>query len=442
MARRVVDLRPRSVPPRADDSPISAEAPRAASEEELTPARTETEGSAEESATPARTQDTEPPRPQARRRARRRRTPTVTVDSATAPGGGAGVEGAASLGGGESSPSGPPRRPLDPFSERLRTLEHEIDEALSHAGGRVDGGLLALARDAAEELLGFYADLGRAFMTGGAAEVFIRLRMIGTSDRVDDFGYDPAFAARIAPLLRFLYERWWRVELIGADRVPADGRVLLVANHSGGFFPYDGLMIAHGVREHRPGGGREVRPLVEDFVYHLPFVGASLARAGAVRASSENAERLLTGEQAIAVFPEGAKGIGKYYRERYRLQRFARGGFVALALRTAAPLVPVAVIGAEEIHPIIAKWQWLARMIGLPYVPLTPTFPWLGVLGLLPLPSKWRIVFGDPIDLTALHGGGAHDDDLLVNRLKEQIRERIQRMVVDGLRSRDSVFTG
>jgi 1-acyl-sn-glycerol-3-phosphate acyltransferase len=327
---------------------------------------------------------------------------------------------------------------LDPFGERLRTLEREIDEALRGAGGRVDGRLIALARAVAEEVLGFYADLGRAFMSGGAAEVFIRLRMMGTADRVDDFGYDPGFYARLAPALRFLYERWWRIELVGTEHVPVRGRVLLVANHSGGFFPYDGLMIAHGLREH----GREVRPLIEDFVYHLPFVGPWLARAGAVRASSENAERLLAREQALVVFPEGAKGVGKYYRERYHLQRFGRGGFVALALRTATPLVPVAVIGGEEIHPVIAKSQWLARLLGLPYFPLTPTFPWFGVLGLVPLPTRWRILFGAPIDLAREHGMEAHEDDLLVNRLKEHVRERIQRMLVEGLRDRDSVFAG
>ena len=330
----------------------------------------------------------------------------------------------------------------DPFGTRLRELEREIEEAIARAGGKEDGALVALARRAAEELLAFYADLGRAFVSGGAEEVFIRLRMIGTTDRVDDFGYDPAFHARVVPALRFLYERWWRVELSGVENVPLTGRLLLVGNHSGGFLPYDGLIIAHALREHHPRGEREVRPLIEDFVYHFPFVGPWLVRAGAVRASQENAERLLARERAIAVFPEGAKGLGKYYRERYRLQRFARGGFVTLAMRTAAPIVPVAVIGGEEIHPVIAKWQWLARLLNLPYFPVTPTFPWFGVLGIVPLPTKWRLIFGATIDVAGEHGPGAHEDDLLVNRVTEQVRERIQRMVIDGLRGRDSVFAG
>ncbi len=350
------------------------------------------------------------------------------------------------------APEARPRRPrrrraptprggrADVFGERLRALEREIDEVLAGIGGAAEQRVVTAARDAADSVLGFYADLARAFWDGGVGEAFIRIRMVGTADHVDEFGYDAAFAARVAPLLEFLYARWWRVELRGLEHVPATGRVMLVANHSGGFLPYDGLMLAHGLRTRRGAGGRLVRPLVEDFVYHLPWAGPALARMGAVRASAENAERLLAHDEAVAVFPEGAKGVGKYYRERYRLQRFARGGFVTLALRTGAPIVPVAIIGGEEIHPIIAKWQWLARLLNLPYVPVTPTFPWLGLAGLVPLPTKWRIVFGAPLDLAGEHGAEAAEDDLLVNRLKEQVRERVQRMVVEELRLRDSVF--
>lgn len=324
------------------------------------------------------------------------------------------------------------------FGKRLRELERELDQALAGMVNETDYG--AWARGAAEEVLGFYADLGRAFMEGGLGAAFVRLRMIGTSDRVDDFGYDPAFHARLAPLLHALYAQWWRVETSGLEHVPLTGRLLLVGNHSGGFFPYDGVMIAEALRAHHPGGGRQARPLVEDFVYQAPFLGPLLARAGVVRASSQNARRLLTREQAVIAFPEGAKGLGKYYRDRYRLQRFARGGFVSLALQTGAPLVPVAVVGAEEIHPILARWGWAARGLDLPYFPVTPTFPWLGLLGLVPLPTKWRIVFGAPIDLGAHYGPDAHRDELLVNRLKEEIRERIQRMLVAALSERDSVF--
>jgi len=351
---------------------------------------------------------------------------------------------------GASTPAIPKRRrarpseAVDPlheaFGARLRELERELEEALARAGAAGDYEIGTWLRGTAEEVLGFYADLGRAFMQGGLSAAFVRLRMIGTAEAVDEFGYDPSFHARLAPLTRALYEQWWRVETSGMEHVPLSGRLMLVGNHSGGLFPYDGVMIAEALRAHHPDGGRQARPLVEDFIYHMPFLGPVLARAGIVRASSQNARRLLRREQAIIAFPEGAKGLGKYYRDRYRLQRFARGGFVSLALQTGAPLVPVAVVGAEEIHPVLARWQWMARGLELPYFPVTPTFPWFGLLGLVPLPSKWRILFGAPIDLAGQYGPDAHRDELLVNRLKEEIRERIQRMVVAALAERDSVF--
>lgn len=346
---------------------------------------------------------------------------------------------------GDDAPKTPPRRRRrrtdadhEAFRQRLRELERELEDALAGIVEGTDYG--AWLRGVGEEVLGFYAELGRAFMEGGPGAAFVRLRMVGTAERVDDFGYDPAFHARVEPLARALYEQWWRVETTGLEHVPLSGRLLLVGNHSGGLFPYDGVMIAEALRTHHPGGGRQARPLVEDFIYHMPFLGPFLARIGIVRASSQNARRLLAREQAVIAFPEGAKGLGKYYRERYRLQRFARGGFVSLALQTGAPLVPVAVVGAEEIHPVVARWGWAARGLDLPYFPVTPTFPWLGVLGLVPLPTKWRIVFGPPIDLGAQYGPDAHRDELLVNRLKEEIRERIQRMLVAALSERQSVF--
>ncbi len=329
----------------------------------------------------------------------------------------------------------------DAFGVRLRELEREIDEVIAGLGAGGDYDIAARLRDVGEEVLGFYADVGRAFLRDGLAGAFVRLRMLGTADSVDEFGYDAAFHARLTPLVRLLYQQWWRVEAFGLEHVPLSGRLLLVGNHSGGLFPYDGVMIAEALRTHHPGGGRHARPLVEDFVYRTPFLGPLLARAGIVRASAQNARRLLRREQAVIAFPEGAKGLGKYYRDRYRLQRFGRGGFVSLALQTGAPLVPVAVVGAEEIHPVLARLDWVARGLDLPYFPITPTFPWLGALGLVPLPTKWRIVFGAPIDLAGQYGSDAHRDELLVNRLKEEIRERIQRMLVATLAERASVFT-
>jgi len=187
---------------------------------------------------------------------------------------------------------------------------------------------------------------------------------------------------------------------------------------------------------------RQVRPLVEDFIFHFPFLGTSLNRIGCVRACPENAERLLRHGQVVAVFPEGIKGIGKLYRHRYQLQRFGRGGFVKLALQTGAPIIPAAIIGSEEIHPMLGRFTWLAKYLGIPYVPLTPTFPWLGALGTVPLPVKWQIRFGEPIDLAGQHGAAAAGDRILVNRLTEQVRSTIQSMVDAALRARRSILFG
>jgi 1-acyl-sn-glycerol-3-phosphate acyltransferase len=163
-------------------------------------------------------------------------------------------------------------------------------------------------------------------------------------------------------------------------------------------------------------------------------------RIGGVRADPENAARLLLNDELVAVFPEGEKGMGKLWKDRYRLQRFGRGGFVKLALRTAAPIIPVAVVGAEEAAPMLGKVTWFAKNIGIPWIPVTPTFPWLGPAGLLPLPSKWYVAFGEPIDLGRSHTPAAAEDRLLVNRLADQIRTRIQTMIDELLGRRRSPF--
>lgn len=267
------------------------------------------------------------------------------------------------------------------------------------------------------------------------------LAMWGRSDVVDDFGRDPRATARWEWLFEFLYSKWFRVSAFGIDNIPQKGRALLVANHAG-TLPYDSAMVMHAVRRDHP-SRRDVRPLVEDTVFHLPFLGPVMNRIGGVRADPANAERLLERDELVAVFPEGEKGMGKLWKDRYRLQRFGRGGFVKLALRTGAPIIPVAVVGAEEAAPMLGKVTWFAKNIGIPWIPVTPTFPWIGPAGLLPLPSKWFIEFGKPIYLGrpsesgSLHSGLPHgkdaaEDRLLVNKLADQIRSQIQSMV-DGL---------
>ena len=266
-----------------------------------------------------------------------------------------------------------------------------------------------------------------------------RLAMRGRSEEVDDFGFDPIYDQKARAVLEFLYTRYFRVETTGIERVPGRGRCLLVANHSG-TIPLDGVMLKTAVKLEHP-AARDVRWLTEDFIYHMPYLGSIMNRLGAVRACQENAERLLGKEQLCAVFPEGVKGIGKLFGERYRLQRFGRGGFIKLCLRTNTPIIPVAVVGAEETNPLLFKVEYLSKALGLPYVPVTPTFPALGPLGLLPAPTKWQIHFGEPIDFAG-HGRDAADDELLVGKLAERVRATIQGMLDRAVGARKSVFFG
>jgi 1-acyl-sn-glycerol-3-phosphate acyltransferase len=265
-----------------------------------------------------------------------------------------------------------------------------------------------------------------------------RLGMRNRSEEVDDFGFDPVYEKKVQPLFDFLYDRYFRVEASGLENIPSEGRCLLVANHSG-TLPYDGVMIKVAVKREHP-AKRDTRWLAEDFIFHFPFLGSISNRIGAVRACQENAERLLRKEALVAVFPEGVKGIGKLFKDRYHLQRFGRGGFIKLCLRTGTPIVPVAVIGAEEANPMIGRIEYLSKAIGVPYIPVTPTFPLLGPFGLLPAPTKWKIAFGPRIELD--HGTEAADDEILVGKLAEEVRSTIQGMLDRGVGERRSIFFG
>jgi len=252
---------------------------------------------------------------------------------------------------------------------------------------------------------------------------------------VDEFGLDPAAVARVRPLMRLASDRYWRVSVRGIDELPETRPLLFAANRSG-VLPYDGLLVAHEVEQ---AAGFRPRFLVADWLATLPFAQPGLARLGGVRACPENALRLLARGESVLAFPEGAKGATKIFAERYRVQRFARGGVVRLAIAAGVPLVPVAIVGGEEVHPILWKSRRLGRAIGLPFVPLTPTFPWLGPAGALPLPSKWSIRFGDPIE-TGARGREDVAPDLRVARLNEELRERIQEMVDEDRRARPGMF--
>lgn len=259
------------------------------------------------------------------------------------------------------------------------------------------------------------------------------------SKTVDDFGFDETFSEAVLPLFEFLYALWWRVEVAGIGNVPASGPGIIVANHSG-VLPWDGLMVNLAVRHEHP-AHRHCRLLALDMFALLPFFAPFLARTGAVRANPENGERLLRRGELVGVFPEGVKGVGKPFKDRYKLARFGRGGFVRLAIRTGAPIVPCAIVGAEEVHPKIGSMDWAGRPFGLPYLPITPTFPALGPIGFVPLPSKWSIEFAEPVEV-AQHGPDAADDPILVSRLSEEVRGTIRGMLDRRLAERQSVWFG
>ena len=266
---------------------------------------------------------------------------------------------------------------------------------------------------------------------------FLRRRLTGDYE-VDEFGFDELLTDTVLlPLLRPLYRRWFRVEVRGIENVPAAGAALIVANHSG-TIPLDSLMTEVAVHDEHP-SHRHLRTLGADLVFQLPFVADVARKNGTTLACNEDTERLLAAGELVGVWPEGFKGIGKPFSERYKLQRFGRGGFVSAAIRAKAPIVPCSIVGAEETYPMIANLATLARMVGVPYVPITPTFPWLGPLGLIPLPAKWIIEFGEPI-ATDGHGDGAADDPMLVFELTDRVRETIQQTLYALLVRRTSTF--
>jgi 1-acyl-sn-glycerol-3-phosphate acyltransferase len=315
------------------------------------------------------------------------------------------------------------------LARRVQQLEREL--MVEREAKPADGLMVALARAVSSGARGLdWASLGRLQRA---------LYFAWHSEETDAYGADTRFAETLEPLVEFLYAVWWRVEATGTEHVPARGPGLVVANHSG-VLPYDGMMVQLAIRHEHP-ARRLCRMLALDMFALLPVLAPILAKSGSVRASPENAERLLREGELLGVFPEGVKGVGKRFHERYKLARFGRGGFVRVALRTGAPIVPCAIVGAEEIHPVLGKVDWIGRPFGLPYFPLTPTFPWLGPLGLVPMPTKWSIDFGEPIDLSE-HGPQGAEDPILVNRIAEEVRDTLQRMVDGRLARRRSIWFG
>jgi 1-acyl-sn-glycerol-3-phosphate acyltransferase len=297
-------------------------------------------------------------------------------------------------------------------------------------GGIPAGEWLAAFQHAARELFGdqWEPQLARFL-------AFLRRRVTGDYV-VDEYGFDAEITERFfMAALRPIAQKWFRIEVRGIENLPTEGGALVVSNHSG-TIPVDGLMTMVTIHDHT---GRVLRPLGADLVFKMPVVSALARKGGTTLACNEDAERMLRAGELVGVWPEGFKGIGKPYAERYKLQRFGRGGFVSAALRTQVPIVPLSVVGAEEIYPLVANLPSLARVLGLPYIPITPLFPWLGPLGLVPLPSKWLLEFSEPIRTDEFDAGAA-EDPMLVFNVTDEVRETIQSTLYSLLMKRQSVF--
>ena len=281
--------------------------------------------------------------------------------------------------------------------------------------------------------------------TSSSTQVDLRSLLPATEpDRiVDDWGRSERVAGWLDKLLvDFFFDVWFRVDVEGLEHVPDAGPALLVSNHSGAL-PPDAPLIMKAVREQHP-RHRDVRMLVEHFFKGYPGFSMLLPKIGAVPAHPANVQRLLGDEGGLAlVFPEGRKGTEKLYRDRYKLRRFGRGGFVEAAMRAKAPIVPVAVVGVEEAAPVFGQLELLKKLTGLIYFPITPTFPWLGIIpgGLMYLPSKVTIRFLPPVPTDDL-GDRAWEDRGLVQTIANDIRATIQEELFDMVGKRRSVWLG
>jgi 1-acyl-sn-glycerol-3-phosphate acyltransferase len=255
----------------------------------------------------------------------------------------------------------------------------------------------------------------------------------------DEWGLDWEILDAMRPLLSFLYKVYFRVSTTGIESIPSEGRALLVANHSGQL-PWDGLMLGTAVLSEQS-AQRLVRTLYDSFTPKIPFASAWLTRLGQVLATVENGTRMLSQEELVAVFPEGYQGTGKPFKDRYKLARFDQVGFIKMALTTGAPIIPVSVVGAEETNISLAKLSTKSGAAGLPYFPISLTFPWLGLLGFAPLPIKWYIDFGEPMAMDG-YGPEAAENLVLISQLTDQVRHAVQEQLTNRLAQRGSAFFG
>jgi 1-acyl-sn-glycerol-3-phosphate acyltransferase len=358
--------------------------------------------------------------------------------------------------------------PLDPAAQQqlLVALEDLIRRVRSAAGGYIApafsvNGLVQLIKEnverfspgagwgfadrlrktITEDLLNIDTWKGIWFVINYSIDMqagWLKRRLTGEY-QTDDWGLDWEFLQAVMPFFQFMYKTYWRTETTGLEYVPSSGRALLVANHSGQL-PWDGIMIATAIMTEHP-SGRLLRNLFATWFPTLPVLSAMSIKCGQVLATVENGSRLLDNDELVGVYPEGYKGVGKLYKERYRLARFGRGGYIKMALKTGASIIPVSVVGAEETYISLAKSPTMAKLLGMPYFPISPTFPWLGVFGFIPLPTKWYIDIGVPIPMDS-YGPEAADNLVLVSQLSDQVRNVVQQQIYVRLAQRRSVFFG
>ncbi len=290
-------------------------------------------------------------------------------------------------------------------ARRLTALERQVEEALASAQPR--------ARS--------WAGLEQALARGLDGYGLLRRALSGESTAAAEVAEGP---------LDVLYRWWWRVEVIGRERLPRRGPVLVVANRGSSLIPYEAFMLARALGPEQP-DGRVARPLVDEWLLRLPIVGAMLASLGALPATTAGARTALAGAMAIA-FPEGTDAVAKPLDRRYRLAPFTRGALLRVAAEAGAPIVPAAVIGAEEVHPVLWRFEGLGRLIGIPALPVTPA--------LIPLPTKWTVHVGEPLEVPRRTAAGLARDARAMRALRIQVRERLQGLVSDGVRRRRGLF--
>jgi 1-acyl-sn-glycerol-3-phosphate acyltransferase len=336
--------------------------------------------------------------------------------------------------------------PRAPTPAALRAQIEAVEERVERELGR--------AAEAAASAAARLGELARAEAAGeharDAVEVVtnllpsLRERLAGLASlrrlfegpgELDFFGMDRDLVERAAPVADFLYASWWRVATRDIERVPSEGPVVIVANH-GGSLPWDALVLRLALqRDHS--AHRDLRPLLDEHALRMPIAGGLWTRLGAVPATPDNALRLLGERRVIAVFPEGSRTGERPWPDRYKVQRFGRGGFTKLALRTGAAIVPCAIVGSEEASAPFARPGWVAERLGFPAL-AGPRMP-LAPLGLLPLPSRWSLRFAEPIDTAGL-GAGAASDPAHVLELTERARAALQDMLDEDVAARRTVY--